>query len=240
MNGPTDRPEPGGPSRSKRWAEDFGLFASDATERLGRFGQRLRVFNAGASQWVTTLSWTRLGLLGFIILIAAAIVGDITGWDSSQVQINPSDLRKPVDIVIHNDGKTVHIQPKVGGRTTRPIDIPVPDVPRLPDVPEGPGAPTTSSKPTASVTSRGIVVESDGKRIVIDQKGVRVLTAKKRSATRRPRRGAATRPTTRHDADVAAADLDAQKAAPTRARARRRARCRRRKRTACVARSPTT
>jgi signal transduction histidine kinase len=229
MNVPPDRPDKDGPSRSKRWADDFGVFATDATERLGEFGKRLRVFNAGASQWVTVISWRRLALLGFVILIGAAIVGDITGWSDSKVQIDPIDLKKPVDIVIHNDGKTVHIQPKVGGRNTRPVDIPIPDVPTPPDASKvaTPGSPPPS-KALASFTRRGIVVENDGKRIIIDQNGVRVLegeearrdaeaaahdTAAAKSDSKAPTTPAA-------PADAAnAADLDAQKAAADAARA---------------------
>jgi hypothetical protein len=200
MNVPPDRPDTDGHSRSKRW-EEIGIFASDATERLGRFGQRLRVFNAGASEWVTTISWKRLALLGFVIIIAASIVGEITGWGTSQVQINPADLKKPVDIVIHNDGKTVHIQPKIGGRSTRPVDIPIPDVPSPPDAPKSADAPVPP-KSSASINHRGIVFEKNGKRIVIDQNGVRVLE------------GEAARPVA-ETAAKAAADAKAAKAAKT-------------------------
>jgi signal transduction histidine kinase len=177
---PPERPPKDRAERARQWAYEFGSFASDATERLGEFGRRARVFNAGASQWVTTISWRRLGLLGFVVLIGSFIVGEITGWNDTPVAIDAAALRKPVDIVIHNDGRTVHIQPKVAGKLTRPIDIPIPDVPNPPDAPTVPEAPKSSSgtratQPLASINSRRIVLEKDGKRIVIDQDGVRVL-----------------------------------------------------------------
>ena len=224
MNESPDRPGPGGPSRSKRWADDFGVFASDATERLGEFGRRLRVFNAGASQWVTTISWRRLALLGFVVFIGAAIVGDITGWSDSKVQIDSADLKKPVEITINSDGKTVHIQPKVGGRTTRSVDVPIPDLPPLPpDAGKSP-QPSTPTKPSASVTRRGIVVEKDGKRIVIDQNGVRVLEGEEARLDAANAAKEAARPakpdTPATPAEAAdAADLDAQKATADAARA---------------------
>ena len=170
-------------ARQKRWADDLGVFANDATERLGRFGHQLRIFNSRASEWITTISWKRLGLLGFVILIGASIVGDITGWNDHEVSIDPAALRKPVDIVIRTEGDSVHIQPRIGGKATRPIDVPIPAVPQAPPaVPASPATPVAPSKgskssgsPTASAGRHGIVFEKDGKRIVIDQDGVRVL-----------------------------------------------------------------
>jgi len=164
-------------SRHKRWAEDLGVFASDATERLGHFGRQLRIFNSHASNWITTISWKRLGVIGFVVLIAASIVGDITGWGDNEVRIDPAALRKPVDIVIRTEGDNVHIQPRIGGKATRPIDVPIPALPEAPPAaPSTPAAPAKGSKaPTASATRHGIVFEKDGKRIVIDQDGVRVL-----------------------------------------------------------------
>jgi cytochrome c-type biogenesis protein CcmH/NrfF len=176
MNSSTPPPEGPDPGRAKRWADEFGVFASDATERLGALGRKLRIFNAGASQWVTTVSWRKLALLGFLIFVAASFVGDIMGWNRSQVRVDPKELQKPVDIVIHNDGKTIHVQPKVGGKLTRPIDIPVPEVPITPPVaPTEPKAPSSTTRPTATFDEHGIVFEKDGKRVVIDQNGVRVL-----------------------------------------------------------------
>ncbi len=174
MTVPPDRPDSDGSSRQKRWAEDLGVFASDATVRLGRFGRRLRTFNAGAAQWITTVSWRRLGVLGFVTLIVVAIVGEITGFGTPAVRIDSSALRKPVDIVIHSDGKNVHIQPKVGGKPTRAVDIPVPEIaPAPPAAPKAPESPASSSSKASS--RHGIVFEKDGKRIVIDSLGVRVL-----------------------------------------------------------------
>ena len=174
MNAPPEN-NPDGSWRQKRWAEDLGVFANDATERLGAFGRKLRVFNAGAANWITTISWKRLALLGFVILIGASIVGDITGWNSSTVRIDPGTLRKPVDIVIRTEGDNVHIQPSIGGKPTRAIDVPIPAVPDAPAAPVAPNAPQKPLAPLASATRHGIVFEKDGKRVVIDQDGVRVL-----------------------------------------------------------------
>jgi hypothetical protein len=174
-------PESDRASRQKRWAEDLGVFATDATERLGRFGRNLRVFNAAAANWITTISWKRLGLLGFVVMIGASIVGDITGWNTSTVRIDPMTLRKPVDIVIRTEGNNVHIQPSIGGKPTRAVDVPIPEVPEAPAAPAAPAAPDAPQKPLAplaplaSANRHGIVFEKDGKRIVIDQDGVRVL-----------------------------------------------------------------
>jgi hypothetical protein len=182
MNAPPDPNDRA--ARHKRWAEDLGVFASDATERLGHFGRQLRIFNAHASEWITTISWKRFMVIGFVILIAASIVGDITGWNNSEVQVDPAALRKPVDIVIRTEGDSVHIQPRVGGKATRPIDVPIPTVPAVPATTATPAAPAIPAVPTkgsrspaatASATRHGIVFEKDGKRIVIDQDGVRVL-----------------------------------------------------------------
>ena len=216
MNATPERPDGDGSRRQKNWTEEFGLFASDATVRLGEFGRWLRTFNAGAAHWITTISWKRLGLLGFVVLIAANIVGDVTGWGRPAVRIDPSAWRKPVDIVIHSDGKNVHIQPSVGGKPTRSVDIPVPDVPPPPGAPKAPNAPKA---PTASASDHGIVFEKDGKRIVIDKDGVRVLegeaarldaeAAARRDAKSKSDEQKATEPA---EAEVAAADLDADKA----------------------------
>ena len=215
MNATPERPDGDGSRRQKNWTEEFGLFASDATVRLGEFGRWLRTFNAGAAHWITTISWKRLGLLGFVVLIAANIVGDVTGWGRPAVRIDPSAWRKPVDIVIHSDGKNVHIQPSVGGKPTRPVDIPVPDVPP----PGAPKAPNAPKAPTASASDHGIVFEKDGKRIVIDKDGVRVLegeaarldaeAAARRDAKSKSEEQKATEPA---EAEAAAADLDADKA----------------------------
>ncbi len=151
------------------------MFANDATQRLGEFGRRLRVFNAHAAQWITTVSWRRLGLLGFAVLIGTSIVGGITGLGDNAVEIDAAALRKPVDIAIHTDGKNVHIQPSIGGKQTRAIDVPIPDAPVAPAAPGAPAAPAAPAAPTAAPTHRGIVFEKDGKRIVIDKDGVRVL-----------------------------------------------------------------
>ena len=213
MNATPDRPDGDGPRRPKHWTEDFGVFANDATLRLGEFGRRLRTFNAGAAHWITTISWRRLGLLGFVILIAVSIVGDITGWGTPAVRIDPAAWRKPVDIVIRADGKNVHIQPSVGGKPTRSVDIPVPDVPVAPRAPNAPKA------PTASASDHGIVFEKNGKRIVIDKDGVRVLEGEAarldaEAAAKRDARskGDDEKAVQTADAEVAAADLDADKA----------------------------
>ncbi len=219
MNASPRRPDGNDPSRQKHWTEDLGVFASDATLRLGEFGRRLRIFNSGAAQWITSVSWRLLALVGFVVLIGVNIIGDVTGWGTPAVRIDPSAWRKPVDIAIHSDGKSVHIQPSVGGKKTRAVDIPVPDVPVPPDAPKPPGA-MTEPKAAASIASRrGIVFEKDGKRIVIDKDGVRVLEgeaarldaaaadAKRRTKNLTPAKGA--------DADenpVEAVDIDTQKA----------------------------
>ena len=174
MNATPPRPD-GDPSSRRHWAEDFGVFANDAGQRLGEFGRRLRVFNAHAAQWITTVSWRRLGLLGFFVLIGTAIIGDVTGFGNDVVRIDSDALRKPVDIAIHADGKSVHIQPSIGGKPTRAIDVPIPEMPATPVVPASPSAPAAPASTTGSVSNRGIVFEKDGKRIVIDKDGVRVL-----------------------------------------------------------------
>ena len=177
MNTTPDRPDASGPTRQKRWVDDLGVFASDATVHLGRFGRRLRSFNSAAASWVGTISWKRMALIGFVIIVGANILGDITGLDRPSVTINAADLRKPVDIAIHSDGKTVHIQPSVGGKPTRPVDVPIPDFATLPEAPGAPKPPAATGKlagPAAHVEP-GIVIEKNGKRIVIDRNGVRVL-----------------------------------------------------------------
>ena len=226
MNNDPGRLESDGTRRQKHWTDDLGVFANDATVRLGQFGRWLRTFNAGAAQWITTVSWRRLALLGFVILVGVNIVESATGLGRQVVRIDPSTWRKPVEIVIHSDGKNVHIQPSVGGKETRAIDIPVPELPP----PEAPTAPTPP-KPAASITARhGIVFEKDGKRIVIDQNGVRVLEgeaarldaeaaaadAKKRDSAKPE--AEATKDVD-VDAEVGAADLDAKKASADVARA---------------------
>jgi len=185
MSTPPNRPEPDGASKSKRWGEDLGVFATDATAKLGRFGRWLRTTNATVSQWVLTQTWRRLALLGFIIFIAAQIVGGITGFDRREVTLDASDLTKPIDIRIHNDGKTVHIQPRIGGRNTRPVEVPIPEVPAAPEAPAAPESAASPASPSAPVVSdkeakilrqdHAIVFEKDGKRVVIDKNGVRVL-----------------------------------------------------------------
>ena len=226
MNESPEVPGAATPSRSKHWADDLGMFANDATVRLGEFGRRVRRFNAAAAAWLAGVTWKRLGLLGFVVLIGTSIVGDITGFNDATVRIDEAALRKPVDIAIHTDGKNVHIQPSVGGNPTRAIDIPVPDAPLPPDAPKPPG---TTAKPAAR---HGIVLEKDGKRIVIDQDGVHVLQGE---AARRDAEAAAaaatadsSRTTTKRDettvvtkGDAAddAADLDVEKATHDAARA---------------------
>jgi hypothetical protein len=224
---PPDQPEQDGNARHKRWAEDFGVFANDATERLGRFGRELRVFNAGAAQWITTISWRKLGLLGLVIVVAVGIIGEATGWNQPEVKIDPAAFRKPVDITIHSDGKNVHIQPSVGGKNTRAIDIPIPDVPtpavppetaKAPAAAKAPVAPKAPVEPSASISSRrGIVFEKDGKRVVIDKDGVRVLEGEAARLDREAeaKQTAKESKATVDDASDAldAADLDANKAA---------------------------
>lgn len=173
MNESSDRTDGPPHIRTKSWTDDIGVFANDATHRLGQFGRWLRAFNASAAQWMTTMSWKRLAMLGFVVLIGMSIVGDITGFSKPAVRIDTAALRKPVDIAIHSDGNSVHIQPSVGGKPTRAIDIPVPDVPPAP--PTAPGAPAAPAAPKAERRRHAIVFEKDGKRVVIDQSGVRVL-----------------------------------------------------------------
>ena len=218
MNATPDRPEADGPSRQKRWAEDLGVFASDATVRLGRFGRQLRTFNSGAAQWITSVSWRRLALLGFIVLIGVSIVGDVTGWGTPAVRIDAAALKKPVEIVIRSDGKNVHIQPSVAGKKTRAVDIPVPEVPSPPESPAAPVA-ATPSKASVATSRRGIVFEKDGKRIVIDKDGVRVLEGEAArldaeaaaADAKTARDGKALADSGTSDGDVAI-DLDEQKA----------------------------
>ena len=228
MNAPPENNQEG-PSRQKRWAEDLGVFANDATERLGRFGHQLRIFNAGAANWITTISWKKLGLLGFVILVGASIVGDITGWNSSTVRIDPMTLRKPVDIVIRTEGNNVHIQPSIGGKPTRAVDVPIPEVPEAPAAPAAPNAPQkplAPIAPLASATRHGIVFERDGKRVVIDQDGVRVLegeAARLDAEAAAKEAGKATEKTpesTKPDAAAADLDLDAASADVARAAGR--------------------
>ncbi len=207
------------PSRSRQWAEDFGVFANDATQRLGEFGRRLRVFNAHAAQWITTVSWRRLGLLGFAVLLGTSIVGGITGLGDNAVEIDAAALRKPVDIAIHSDGKNVHIQPSIGGKPTRAIDVPIPDPPAAPAAP-GTAAPAAPASPIAAASRRGIVFEKDGKRIVIDKDGVRVLEGEaarldaeaEAAAARQGRKADTVGKTDGDDPDDDAVDLDAKKA----------------------------
>jgi hypothetical protein len=222
MKATPGRPDGDGPRRQKHWTDDLGVFANDATLRLGEFGRWLRTFNAGAAQWITTISWRRLAALGFLVLIAASLVGNYTGWGTPSVRIDPSAWRKPVEIVIHSDGKSVHIQPSVGGKPTRSVDIPVPDVPAAPEAPKSPKSPD-KPKPVVG-RAPGIVLEKDGKRIVIDKDGVRVLEGeaaqRDREAAANSARDASTKGAdadaakddASRDADVAAEDLDAQKA----------------------------
>ena len=158
------------------------MFANDATVHLGRLGRQVRTFNAAAARWVSTISWRRMALIGFVLIVGANIVGDnITGFDRQSVTIDPAEFRKPVDIVIHSDGKNVHIQPSVGGKPTRPIDVPIPDFPALPATTAPSKTPRVGDKAANVVdgvvdrVQRGIVFEKDGKRIVIDRSGVRVL-----------------------------------------------------------------
>ena len=175
MNPPPDRPDAEGASRQKRWVEDLGV--SRRWHNLGRLGRQLRTFNAAAAIWVSTISWRRMALVGFVIIVGANIVGDITGFDRQSVTIDPAELRKPVDIVIHSDGKSVHIQPSVGGKPTRAIDVPIPDFPAPADAPVPPKPPTVGDKAASGVKRwhHAIVFEKDGKRIIIDKNGVRVL-----------------------------------------------------------------
>ena len=231
MNASPPRPDGDVPLRQKHWTDDLGVFASDATVRLGEFGRRLRIFNAAAAQWITTISWRLLGLLGFVVLIAVtSIVGDVTGWSLPAVRIDPSAWRKPVEIVIHNDGKNVHIQPSVGGKKTRPVDVPVPDVPAPPSPPKAAGAPSEPKAAAALAPRRSIVFEKDGKRVVIDKDGVRVLdgedarldaerdAAEAKAALKSSSEAAGTA-TAAAEQSVAAADLDVQKATADAARA---------------------
>ena len=162
-----DRPDDakgGNTQRKMRWPDrsELGGLANDAGEHLGRFGRNVAAFNARAAGWVTGLSWKRVALLAFALFIAAQVIGDITGFDTPTVKIDTNELNKPIDIAIHSDGQKVRIQPMVGGKPTRPIDV---QIPGIIDTPGG-----DSQKP------HGIVIEKDGKRIVIDGRGVRVLT----------------------------------------------------------------
>ncbi len=184
------------------------MFASDATVHLGRFGRRLRSFNAAAASWVATITWRRMALIGFVIIVGANILGDVTGLDRPSVTISAADLRKPVDIAIHSDGKNVHIQPSVGGKPTRPVDVPIPDFPAPPEAPGAPKPPAASSKSVGPMvlSEHGIVIEKDGKRIVIDRNGVRVLEGEE------ARRDAAAAEAAKADiakADIAKADAEA-------------------------------
>ena len=169
----SNRPESDGSPKSKRWGEDLGVFATDATAKLGAFGRWLRTTNATVSQWVLGQTWRRLALLGFVLFIAAQIVGGITGFDRREVTLDASDLTKPIDIRIHNDGKVVHIQPRIGNHATRPVDVPIPEVPATPEAPEAPAIAASAAKATRQ--DHAIVFENDGKRVVIDKNGVRVL-----------------------------------------------------------------
>ncbi len=118
-----------------------------------------------------------MALIGFFVIVGANILGDITGFNRQSVTIDPAEFRKPVDIVIRSDGKNVHIQPSVGGKPTRPIDVPIPDVPAPSETPAVPKLPATGDKAESTMTRvpHGIVFEKDGKRVVIDRNGVRVL-----------------------------------------------------------------
>ena len=223
MTEPTAAPDR--PANTRPHHEQFRDFASDATLRLGAFGRRLRVFNGHAAQWITGVTWRRLALLGFVILIGTSIVGDFTGLNNGAVKIDTDALRKPVDIAIHSDGRNVHIQPSIGGKETRAIDVPIPAMPALP-LPPSNGALSPPESPTSAAiaTRRGIVVEKDGKRIVIDKDGVRVLEGeaarldaeRETAAVLQERRSNGTAKGARSEADRdsdIAEDLDARKAA---------------------------
>ena len=156
----------GNTQRKMRWPDRSELdgLANDAGEHLGRFGRNVAAFNARAAEWVTELTWKRVALLTLALFIAAQIIGDITGFDTPTVRIDPNELNKPIDIVVHSDAQKVRIQPSVGGKPTRPVDVQIPDII---DTPAG-----------DSEKSHGIVIEKEGKRIVIDDRGVRVLSGK--------------------------------------------------------------
>ncbi len=210
MNPENGRSDPDGTPR-RHWTEDLGELANDASARLGRFGRRLRTTNASVAGWVTAVTWRRLALMGFALFVVTQIVGGITGFARREVTIDPSDLSKPIDIRIHNDGKTVHIQPRVGGKATRSVDVPIPDVPSSPTAPGVP-APKPPSAPDASGDDdHAIVFEKNGKRVVIDRNGVRVLEgdAARQDAAERAK-AAAERD--RKAADAGKANADADKA----------------------------
>ena len=176
MNDPQPRPDPDG-APSKRRFDEIGGFANDASARLGRFGRRLRATNASLAGWVTAITWRRLALFGFILFIATQVIGGITGFDRREVRLDGADFDKPVEIRIHTDGDKVHIQPKVGGKDTRAVDVPIPELPKPPAAPgaASPAVPASPAAPAVAVDDHAIVFEKNGKRVVIDKSGVRVL-----------------------------------------------------------------
>ena len=178
MNATPPRSDGDAPSRPRQWAEEFGVFANDATQRLGAFGRRLRIFNTHAAQWITTVSWRRLG--------AARLRGAdrhrdrrraSPAWATTRCGSTRLRCASRSTSSIHSDGRNVHIQPSIGGKATRAIDVPIPDVPAARHR-RRPRPPRPARRPPTAAASRRVAASCSRRTasaIVIDKDGVRVL-----------------------------------------------------------------
>jgi len=183
------RPEGGFASQAaKSFQVQTKSIAQEFYERLIDAMPHLKAFNASVAAWVTQASWTRLGLLGFVVLIASLIIGNILGVDDSIV-VDGGPPPKNVTIEVHDDAKGVSIVPMIDGKKGKVVTVPMPPAPPPPTLPESgaaasvPGAPGTPGAPgKLAADDNGLHFEKDGKRITIDDHGVHVEDTRAPSA----------------------------------------------------------
>lgn len=133
--------------------------------------------NREVSQWASSMSWWRLIALFLLILVAAAIIGDLLNLEHDRVRV----AGQGKEIVVNIGGKDgiKIIQGKDGGIVVPPVP-PVPDAPKPPKSPKDAADPGDASPPDADpdaedvelvgrqvVTFRGILGDLGGVLIVI-------------------------------------------------------------------------
>jgi signal transduction histidine kinase len=108
---------------------------SNPTTDRGSFIEWLADVNRQVSQWASSMSWWRLMLLFVLILIAAAIIGDVLNLEHDRVRV-PGKGKEIVVNIGGKDGIKI-IQGKDGGIV----------VPPIPPIPPLPGEPKASKDP---------------------------------------------------------------------------------------------
>ena len=168
---PASTPPPGSGFRvqSKSIAHEF-------FDRLLEAMPHLKAFNSRVTAWVTQASWTRLALLGFVILIASLIIGSILGVDDAIV-VDNAQPPKNVTIDVHHDNNGgVTIVPMVDGKKGKTVNVPMPPTPPADDD-DTPSSHAPGRSASAAADDNGLHFEKDGKRVSIDEHGVHVESA---------------------------------------------------------------